>query len=120
MAMPFRRAVSMMSSSGRPTTVLPLSLNSIGSVASCFELTRSITLPPLANFAGEVLHDAERRVRRRLAQAADRGIHHGLREFREQRLVPLLRIHELQRLGGAHAAGGALAAGLVPEKFHQV
>ena len=32
----------MMVSSGRPITVLPLSLNSIGIIASCCVLTRSI------------------------------------------------------------------------------
>ena len=35
----------MMVSSGRPITVLPLSLNSIGIIASCWVVTRSICYP---------------------------------------------------------------------------
>src|SRR6185295_15574883 len=74
----------------------------------------------LTYLVGKVFHDAQRRVRRRLTQAADRGVHHGLRELLKQRLVPLARLHEPERLGGAYAAGGALAAGLLLEELHQV
>src|SRR5262245_44551628 len=89
MTTPCLRAVSMISSSARPTTVLPLSLNSIGIVAACWVLSRSIANALLRELVRKVLHHAEQRVRRRLAEAADRGIRHRLGELVEQRLVPL-------------------------------
>src|SRR4026207_103521 len=104
----------MMVSSGRPITVLPLSLNSIGIIASCCVVTRSIANASLAfDLLREIPHYGQRGIRRRLPQAADRSVHHGLRKLLEQRLVPLARFHQRQCLGSAHAAGGALATGFV-------
>src|SRR5512138_705386 len=98
----------MMVSSGRPITVLPLSLNSIGIIASCCVVTRSIANASLPfYFLREVPHHGQRRIRRRLSQATDRSVHHGLRKLLEQRLVPFARFHERQRLGGADAAWSA-------------
>src|SRR6476660_6349262 len=74
MVMPCFFAVSMIFSSGRPTTVWPFSLNSIGIIASCCVVTRSISL----HLVREILHHAQRGVGRRLAQAADRRVHHCL------------------------------------------
>src|SRR5688572_15646364 len=73
-ATPCFLAVRMMGSSGRPTTVSPLSLNSIGIIASCWLATRSMS----AHLVGKVSHYGERRVGRRLPETADRGIHHHL------------------------------------------
>src|SRR5688572_31155673 len=70
-------AVVMIGSSGRPTTVWPLSLNSIGIIASWLSLTRSISCLS-GHFPLEVFHHAQHRVGRRLAQAADRGVDHHL------------------------------------------
>src|SRR5262245_10226199 len=111
MTTPFFFAVSMIFSSGRPITVFPLSLNSMGIIASCCVLTLSMS----PHLLWEILHHGQRRVRGRLPQAADRGVHHGLRQLLQQWLVPLPLFHEGQRLCRAHPAGGALAAGLVME-----
>src|SRR5262245_22575664 len=118
MTTPCLRAVSMISSSARPTTVLPLSLNSIGIVAACWVLSRSIANALLRELVRKVLHHAEQRVRRRLAEAADRGIRHRLGELVEQRLVPLALRHQRERLGGPDPARRALPTGFVPEKPH--
>src|SRR6185436_16161841 len=110
-------AVSMIFSSGRPITVCPLSLNSMGIIASCWVVTRSIWLLHLLR---EIPHHRQRGIGRRLPKAANRGIHHRLRQLFQQRLVPLALLHEDHRLGGADAARHALAAGLVVEELHQV
>src|ERR1041384_397976 len=94
-------AVSMIFSSGRPITVCPLSLNSMGIIASCCVVTRSISLHLLR----EVAHHGQRGIGRRLPEAADRGVHHRLRQLFQQRLVPLARFHQRQRLRRADAAG---------------
>src|SRR5213075_1958706 len=117
MVTPCFLAVSMIFSSGRPITVWPLSLNSMGIMASCWVVTRSIWLLHLLR---EISHHRQRGVGRRLPKAADRGVHHRLRQLFQQRLVPLALFHEDQRLGGADAARRALAAGLVVEELHQV
>src|SRR3954462_6861360 len=103
----------MMVSSGRPMTVLPLSLTSFGIIASCCVVTRSIANAFLAfDLLREIPHHSQRRIRRRLPQAADRSVHHGLGKLFQQRLVPLAFFHQGERLRGADSAGGALAAGL--------
>src|SRR3954464_1325585 len=101
-------AVSMIFSSGRPITVCPLSLNSMGIIASCWVVTRSISLHLLR----EISHHCQRGIGRRLPKAADRGVHHRLRQFFQQRLVPLALFHQRERLRRADTTGGALAAGL--------
>src|SRR5690348_17023748 len=122
MSMPWFFAVVWIGSSGRPTTVWPFSLNSIGIIASCWGLTRSMAVAPFSSthFVREIPHHAQRRVRRRLAQPADRRVHHRLRQLLQERLVPLLPVHHLQRLHRADPARRALAAGLVLEERHQV
>src|SRR5262249_29537045 len=118
----------MIVSSGRPMTVLPLSLNSMGIIASCWVVTRSIVRGPLYPFIAslpfylvrEIPHHRQRGIRRRLPQATYGSVHHGLRKFLEQRLVPFALFHQRQRLGGAHPAGRALAARLVVEELHEV
>src|SRR5262252_9083435 len=103
----------MIVSSDRPTTAWPFSLNSTGIVAACAVLMRSIS----RNLVREILHNREHRVGRRLSQPAYGCVHHRRGKFLEQRLVPLLFRDQLERLGSAHAAGRALAAGLLGEEF---
>src|SRR5262245_45218897 len=90
-------AVLMIFSSGRPITVCPLSLNSMGIIASACVVTRSIVRGPFLPFylLREIPHHGQRGIGRRLPKAADRGVHHRLRQLFQQRLVPLARFHEL-------------------------
>src|SRR3546814_20877299 len=75
---------------------------------------------PLLQLLREVLEDRHQGIGRRLAEAADRGVAHDLRQLLEQRRVPGLLAHQLHRLLGAVAAGRALAAGLVLAEAHEV
>ena len=68
----------------------------------------------------KVFQNGEHRIRRGLAQTADRRVHHRLRQLLQQRGVPPLLLHQLERLDRADAAGRALAAGFVGEELHQV
>src|SRR5262249_35115364 len=68
----------------------------------------------------EILQHAQERVRRRLAEPADRGVAHGVRELRQQRLIPGSGCHQRSGLLGSRPAGRALAAALVLEEAHQV
>src|SRR6185295_18596790 len=105
--MPYCLAVSMMVSSERPTTALPLSLNSTGIVAAWAVLMRSIScLRPLrsCDLVREVFHHRKHGVGRGLSQPAYGCVHHRLRKFLEQRLIPFLFLDQLERLGGADAA----------------
>ena len=70
--------------------------------------------------SGKVFQDGERRIRRGLAQTADRRVHHRLRQLLQQRGVPPLLLHQLEGLDRADAAWRALAAGFVGEELHQV
>src|SRR5262245_16754889 len=57
--------------------------------------SQSPTPERLAQLLAEILQHAQQRVRRRLAEAADRGVTHGVREFRQQRLIPGAGRHQL-------------------------
>src|SRR5260221_11308263 len=119
--MPQCLALSIKVSSVRPTPVLPFTLTSTGIVAACAVLMRSIgCLRPSRYLVREVFHHRKDRVGGRLPQPAYGCVHHRLGKFLEQGLVPLLFFDELQRLGRAHAAGRALAAGFLGEEFGQV
>src|SRR5438874_9063413 len=108
-------------SSERPTTVLPFSLNSTGIVAACAVLMRSIGhLSPSRDLLREVFHHRKHRVGGGLPQPAYGCVHHRLGKFLQEGLIPLLLLDQLERLGGADAAGGALAAGFLGEEFGEI
>src|SRR5262247_2219635 len=106
----------MMVSSDRPTTAWPFSLNSTGIVAAWAVLMRSMS----HNLFRKVLHDGQHGVGRSLPEPAYGCVHHRRGKFLEQRLVPLLFRDQPERLGGAYAAGRALAARLLGEELRQV
>src|SRR5262245_26177653 len=58
--------------------------------AVAFSLPSSQSPAPerLAQLLGKVFQHAQQRVGRRLAEAADRGVAHGVRELCQQRLIP--------------------------------
>src|SRR5687767_2857972 len=95
-------------------TVSPLSLNSMVSAPTGGSFIF------MSYLVREMLRDTANRIRRRLPQAADRGVGHRDRKLLQELVVPLLRFHQVRGLGGAHAAGSALAARLVLEEAHQV
>src|SRR5262245_47510617 len=74
----------------------------------------------LAQLLGKILQHAQQWVGRRLAEAADRGVAHSVRELGQQRLIPGAGCHQLGGLLGSRPAGRALAAALVLEEAHQV
>src|SRR5947207_5408144 len=74
----------------------------------------------LLQFFREELQNAQQRVRRRLAQAADRRVLHQLGQLSEQTDVPRPLLHQLRGLLAADAARCALAAAFVLEEAHQV
>src|SRR6266853_479511 len=105
-------------SSDLPTTVLPFNLNSMGSVAACAVLMRSIDyLQPSRDLIREVFHHGKHRVGSGLPQPAYGCVHHRLGKFLQQRLVPFRLLDEPEGLGCADAAGRALSAGLLGEEF---
>jgi hypothetical protein len=67
----------------------------------------SCSLRPLrgGKLLREVTHQARQRVRGRLAEAADRGVAHHIRELAEKRGVPLSPFHQHPRLLRADPAG---------------
>src|SRR6056297_1412732 len=73
-----------------------------------------------AHLLGEMLERQADGVRRRLSEAADRGIRHDRAEVLQKFDVPALRLHELHRLLAADPAGGALSAALVLEEAEHV
>src|SRR5262245_23908512 len=81
---------------------------------------QSPTSERLAQLLGKIFQHAQQRVGRRLAEAADRGVAHGVRELGQQRLIPGAGCHQLGGLLGSRPAGRALAATLVLEEAHQV
>src|SRR5215467_3960219 len=110
----------MIVSSERPTTALPLSLNSTGIVAACAVLMRSMScLLPSCDLVREVFHHRKHGVGRRLPQPAYGCVHHRRGKFLEQRLVPFLFRDELEGLGGPDPARRALPAGLFGEEFRE-
>src|ERR1700692_3616771 len=113
--MPSRSAISRMVSVLGPVTSRPLSVNVTVAASNCARSARVMAFIgyPSGNFVRKILHDAIHGVRRRLTQAANRGVAHHLRQIREQRLVPLVVRNQDVRLGGADAARRALAAGLM-------
>src|SRR5580765_6889068 len=71
--------------------------------------------PRSCELVREILHHAGDRIGRRLAQAADRGIGHRLRELVQERSVPARAREQTHRLLGANPARRALSAGFVGE-----
>ena len=70
---------------------------------------------------GKVLQHRQHRIGRRLTEAADRRVHHRLRQLLHQRLRPTAALFiRSQRLHRADAARRALAARLVGEELHHV
>ena len=69
---------------------------------------------------GEIAQHQIEGVGRGLAQTADGGVAHHLRQLGQQRRVPHRLRHQRSGLGRAHAAGRALAAGFVLEEAHHV
>src|SRR6266568_6491075 len=139
MSTPWRRAAWRMFSSGRAVTARPLSMNSTAcgpvSLVSIAVMSASPsrncpgpmrptsaarTLGSSFDLVAEMLDHAADRIGRRLAEAADRGIGHGLRQFFEQPLVPARRREQSGGFLGADPAGRALAAGFVGEEAHDV
>src|SRR5947209_15958709 len=107
-------------SSDLPTTVLPFSLNSTGIVAACAVLRRSIGhLSPSRDLLRKVFHHRKHRVGGGLPQPAYGCVHHRLGKLLQQRLVPFLFFHELERLCRADPAGRALPARLLGEELHE-
>src|SRR6185295_16648087 len=102
----------MMVSPANAEMVSPFSLNSIVSAP-----TGSFIF--ISDLVREMLRDAANRIGRRLAEAADRGVGHRDRQLFQQSRVPPGRFHQVRGLGGADAAGRALAAGLVLEEAHE-
>ena len=70
--------------------------------------------------AGEVFQDSDEGVGSRLAEAANRGVAHGVRQFCQQTCIPRPLRHQLDRLLAADPAGRALAAGFILEEPEQV
>src|SRR2546421_12788229 len=56
----------------------------------------------LAQLLGKIFQHAQQRIGRRLAKPADRGVAHGVREFRQQRRVPRTLCHQTDGLLGSH------------------
>src|SRR4029450_4268521 len=123
--MPWRLAASIRLSSDHPATLLPLSVNDTGFDAGRGARLHAVrastaTAGPSRDLLREVLDDRQRRVRRRLAEAADRRVDHRLRQLLQERLIPSALLHQLERLDRADAARRALAARLLREELHQV
>src|SRR3954463_1441917 len=105
MSTPWRSAAWMMVSPSKAEIVSPFSLKSmVWAFAARSFIFMCLNLVP------EVLHDGADRVGSSLAEAADRRVGHRDRKLLEQLAIPLRLLHELHRLGGADAAGRALAA----------
>src|SRR5215470_9473718 len=123
-----RRAARKIVSPGRMSTSRPSMLKVLGLspalvlifVAQYVAALSSPTPERLLKLLGKILEHAQQRVGGRLAEAADRGVAHGVRQFRQQRLIPWTACHQLDRLLGSGAARRALSAAFVLEEAHQV
>src|SRR5690349_3630266 len=115
MSTPWRSAACRIVSPAKAEIVSPFSLNSMVSAfeARSFIFMRSYLVP-------EMLRHAADRIRRRLPEAADRGVGHRDRQVLEELAIPLRRLHQVGGLHGAGAARRALAARLVGEELHHV
>src|SRR5882724_10393603 len=91
-----------------------------GAFWSLISASSSPTSHRLGEFIREKLQDAQQRVWRRLAQAADRRVLHQLGKLGEQADVPRPLLHQFRGLLAADAARRALAAAFVLEEAHQV
>src|SRR5690554_5525222 len=132
--MPSRLATSRIVSSSRPLTSRPFSVKVTIGASDCttsflviaFILYSSASVPERTRpgsgqFLREILDHAVDRVRRGLAQTADRRIAHHERKIGQRVDIPLVvALDELDALGGADTAGRALTAGLVLEEAHHV
>src|SRR4029079_9319740 len=100
---------------------MSISLSSMKKVLVFWTLVSLMAVSPspmsqgLGEFVGEEFKNAQQRVRRGLAKAADRRITHQRRELGEQRRIPRPAFHQLGGLLAADAAGRALAAALALE-----
>src|SRR6516165_6426384 len=84
-----------------------------GTTPAWVAVSSSPTPERLRQLLREILEHAQQRVGRRLAEPADRGVAHGVRELRQQRLIPGPGCHQRGGLLGSRPAGRALAAALV-------
>src|SRR5262245_25798480 len=122
--MPWRRPARKIVSPGRMSISLS-SMKNVPCAASGIALLLSFVLigsprsQRLFQIIGKILEHTRQRVRRGLAEAADRGVAHQHRELVEQALVPRAHGHQLGGLLRTNAAGRALAAALVLEKLHE-
>ena len=96
-----------------------LSLNALPGASLTLDLGKRLEAR-LFQILREELDHGHQRIGSRLAEAADRGIGHDLRQVLEQGRVPRLLRHKLNGLLGAIPAGRALAAALVLEELHEV
>src|SRR5581483_12265023 len=123
--MPWRIAASMRLSSARPRIAVPFNVNGIGFGTGCATTARPLTgstatRSPSLDFVRKILHHGQGRVRRRLAESANRCVDHRLRELLQEWLVPAGPIHEVDSLGRTDPAGRALATRLGGKELHQV
>src|SRR5579863_3669494 len=123
--MPWRVAASIRLSSARPVTAVPFNVKWTGFGAGFDSTARSMTVStatrsPSFDFLWKVLHHGQRRVRRRLSEAANRCVNHRLRELRQERLIPAAPLHQREGLGCADATGRALPAGFLRKELHEV
>src|SRR5260370_400315 len=110
----------MMVSCANASTSSPLSLKTMRSCSSACANGAFMLRLSILELVREILEHARNRIRRGLAQPADRSVGHGLRQVLEERQVPARFRHQADRLLGADAAGCALPARLVGKKLHQV
>src|SRR6056297_783550 len=73
-----------------------------------------------SDLLSKMLHRQPYRVGRGLSKPADRGVSHGRAKLFEQRLVPMVALHQLDGLLAAHATGRALSTALIFEEFQHV
>src|SRR5690349_4309922 len=81
-----------------------------------FVVMASPLLERFAQLFREIFQHAQERVRRRLAEAADRCVTHGVGQLGQQARVPGAMLHQLDGFLGADAAGRALPAAFVFEE----
>src|SRR3954454_22425798 len=103
MSMPWRSAVFSSVSPAYASAARPFSV--IGIVSGL----RTALMFGGSDLVREVLHDAAHRVRRRLAEAADRGVGHRQRQLFDQALIPLVHPDKPCRLFRADPAWRAFA-----------
>ena len=94
--MPWREAASIRFSSARPTMAVPFNVNWTSVGAGCATPARLMTASTATHFSSrdflrKVFHHGQSRVWRRLPEAANRCVHHRLRQIGKQRLGRITR-----------------------------